>query len=248
MHAERRIDPRRIHPSDMTAGRILIVDDDVRLGGMLVELLAKENFQPAHVSNRAAALACLARRSFDLLILDAMMPNMDGIELLRRLRKEGSVPVLMLTALGEDKDRILALELGADDCLVKPFSVRELVARLRAILRRSAHGRPDSTPLALGALAIYPGTMSATLEGVPVRLTTAEFMVLEALARSAGRVQSRETLTYQALGRPIEPFDRSIDTHISNIRRKLCLDPGRGIEIKSSRGRGYVLTIPGGGA
>jgi DNA-binding response OmpR family regulator len=232
----------------MTAGRILIVDDDVRLAGMLVELLAGENFQPAHASNGAAALACLARRSFDLLILDVMLPRsqtrMDGLELLRRLRKEGSVPVLMLTARGDEKDGILALELGADDYLVKPFSVRELVARVRAILRRSANARPDSTPLALGALAIYPGTMSATLEGVPVRLTTAEFMVLEALARSAGRVQSRETLTYQALGRSLEPFDRSIDTHISNIRRKLCLDPGRGMEIKSSRGHGYVLTLP----
>jgi two-component system response regulator CpxR len=234
----------------MTTGRILIVDDDVRLAGMLVELLAGENFQPAHASNGAAALACLARRSFDLLILDVMMPRsqttMDGFELLLRLRKEGSVPVLMLTAPGDEQDGILALELGADDYLVKPFSVRELVARLRAILRRSANGRPDSTPLALGALAIYPGTMSATLAGVPVRLTTAEFMVLEALARSAGRVQSRETLTYQALGRPLEPFDRSIDTHISNIRRKLCLDPGRGIEIKSWRGHGYVLTLPRG--
>lgn len=228
----------------MTAGRILIVDDDVRLAGMLVELLAGENFQPAHASNGAAALACLARRSFDLLILDVMMPRMDGLEILRRLRKEGSVPVLMLTALGGEKEGILALELGADDYLVKPFSVRELVARLRAILRRSANGRPDSAPLALGALAIYPGTMSATLEGAPVRLTTAEFMVLEALARSAGRVQSRETLTYEALGRPLKPFDRSIDTHISNIRRKLCLDPGLGIEIKSSRGHGYVLTFP----
>jgi DNA-binding response OmpR family regulator len=234
----------------MTTGRILIVDDDVRLAGMLVELLAGENFQPAHASNGTAALACLARRSFDLLILDVMMPRgqtkMDGLELLRRLRREGSVPVLMLTAPGDEQDGILALELGADDYLVKPFSVRELVARLRAILRRSANGRPDSTPLALGALAIYPGTMAATLAGVPVRLTTAEFMVLEALARSAGRVQSRETLTYQALGRPLEPFDRSIDTHISNIRRKLCLDPGRGIEIKSWRGHGYVLTLPRG--
>ena len=110
-------------------------------------------------------------------------------------------------------------------------------------LQRLNHYRPDSTPLALGALAIDPGTMSATLEGVPLRLTTAEFMVLEALARSAGRFQSREILTHQALGRRLEPFDRSIDTHISNIRRKLRLHPGRGIEIKSWRGYGYMLTI-----
>jgi DNA-binding response OmpR family regulator len=232
----------------MTAGRIPIVDDDVRLAGMLLELLAAENFQPAHTPNGAAALARLARRSFDLLILDVIRPQVDGFALLRRLRKEGrSVPVLMLSALGDENHRILALELGADDYLVKPFSVRELLARLRALLRRSAHAGPDSTPLELGALAIYPGTMSATLEGVPVRLTTAEFMLLEALARSAGRVQSRETLTYQALGRRLEPFDRSIDTHISNIRRKLLsLDPERGVEIKSWRGHGYVLTVPSG--
>ncbi|HUJ51091.1 MAG TPA: response regulator transcription factor [Bryobacteraceae bacterium] len=224
------------------------MDDDVRLAGMLVELLAAENFQLAHASNGAAALARLARRSFDLVILDVARPQVDGFALLRRLRKEGrSMPVLMLSALADEHDRILALELGADDYLVKPFSVRELLARLRALLRRSAHARADPTPLALGALAIYPGTMSATLEGVPVRLTTAEFMLLEALARSAGRVQSRETLTYQALGRPLEPFDRSIDTHISNIRRKLLsLDPERGVEIKSWRGHGYVLTVPSG--
>jgi DNA-binding response OmpR family regulator len=232
----------------MSEGRILIVDGDVHLAGLLVELLAGENYQPAHASNGVAALACLARRSFDLLILDVMMPKMDGLDLLRRVRKEGSIPVLMLTARGDGQDRILALELGADDCLAKPFSVCELVARLRAILRRSTNSRPDSTPLAIGALAIYPGTMSVTLEGVPVRLTTAEFMVLEALARSAGRVQSRETLTYLGLGRPLEPFDRSIDTHISNIRRKLCLDSRRGIEIKNSRGHGYVLTLPCGRA
>ncbi len=213
---------------------------------MLVELLTEENFQPAHASDGAAALACLARRSFDLLILDVRMPEMDGIELLRRVRKTRSTPVLMLTAIGDERSRILALELGADDYLVKPFSVGELVARLRAILRRSVHGRPHPAPLRLGALAIDPGTMSATLEGVPVRLTAAEFILLDALARSAGRVQSRETLTYRALGRRLEPFDRSIDTHISNIRRKLCLDPGRGIEIKSWRGHGYVLTASGG--
>jgi DNA-binding response OmpR family regulator len=232
----------------MRAGRILIVDDDVRLGGMLVELLTADDFQPAHASTGAVALACLARRPFDLVIVEVVMPKMDGLEFLRRVRKERTIPVLMLTAPGDKKDGILALELGADDYLVKPFSGRELVAHLRAILRRSNNSRPDSAPVALGALAIDPGTMSATLEGVPVRLTAAEFMLLESLARATGRVQSRQTLTYQALGRPLEPFDRSIDTHISNIRRKLCLDPGRGIEIKSLRGHGYVLTGPRGRA
>ncbi len=228
----------------MTAGRILIVDNDVRLAGMLVELLAGENFQPAHAPNGAAALACLARRSFDLLILDVMTGKADGLELLRCLRMQGHTPVLMLTECGQEEEGILGLELGADDYLSKPFRARELVARLRAILRRAdLKGRTVPAPLTLGELAIDPGARSATMEGVPVRLTTAEFLVLEALARSAGRVQSRATLTYQALGRRLEPFDRSIDTHISNIRRKLCLDPRRGIEIKSSRGHGYVLAV-----
>jgi len=224
----------------VTAGRILIVDDDVRLTGRLVEVLTEEDFQPVRVANGAAALALLARRSFDLLILGVT----NGLEMLRRVRKERSTPVLMLTEVRKEKERILALELGADGCLAKPFSARELLARVRAILRRAANDPRDSNPLAVGALAIDPRTLSATVEGVPVRLTTAEFMVLEALARSAGRVQSRETLTYRALGRRLEPFDRSIDTHISNIRRKLRLDPGRGIGIKSSRGHGYVLTVP----
>jgi len=232
----------------MTASKILIVDDDIQLAGMLVELLAGEGFAPAHALSGAVPLARLSRHSFDLVILDVMTGKMDGLELLRCLRMQGHIPVLMLTARGNEEDGILGLELGADDYLSKPFSARELVARLRAILRRSElKGRTESTPLTLGELAIDPGARSATMEGVPVRLTTAEFMVLEALARSAGRVQSRVTLTYQALGRRLDPFDRSIDTHISNIRRKLCLNPGRGIEIKSLRGHGYVLTVPRGG-
>jgi two-component system response regulator CpxR len=164
-----------------------------------------------------------------------------GRELQQRPGKRGSF--LVLATLGGGKDRILILELDAVDCLVRPFGARELATLLRAILHRNAKDRPNSNPLALGALKIDPETMSATLDGVPVRLTTAEFKVLETLARSAGRVQSRETLTFEALGRRLEPFDRSTDTHMSNIRRKLCLDPGRGIEIRSSRGHGYMLTV-----
>jgi DNA-binding response OmpR family regulator len=231
----------------MSTSKILIVDDDARLAGVLVELLAREGFEPAHASSGAAALARLPRHSYDLVILDVVRGSRDALNLLRWLRMQGSVPVLILTARGGKKDGILGLELGADDYLSKPFSPRELVARLRAILRRSGQrGRTEPTPLTLGELAIDPGARSAAMEGVPVQLTTAEFMVLEALARSAGRVQSRATLTCQALGRRIEPFDRSIDTHVSNIRRKLCLDQGRGIEIKSLRGHGYVLTVPRG--
>jgi len=229
------------------AGKILIVDDDVRLAGVLLELLAGEGFEPSHALSGAVARARLSRRSFDLVILDVMTGKADGLDVLRWLRRSGQIPVLLLTARGDEEDGILGLELGADDFLSKPFRRRELVVRLRAILRRSDRNGPaEPTSLRLGELAIDPGARSATIEGAPVRLTSAEFLVLEALARSAGRVQSRATLTYQALGRRLEPFDRSIDTHISNLRRKLCLDTERGIEIKSSRGHGYVLTVPRG--
>ncbi len=230
----------------MSRRKILIVDNDVPLAGRLIEFLAGEGFEAAHALNSAAALAQLGRHYFDLAILDAGAEKIDGIALLRRLRVQWDLPVLMLTASGGDEVGILGLDLGADDYLVKPFRAREMVARLRAVLRRSEpKGQISAAPLMLGELALDSGAKSATMDGVPVRLTTAEFQLLEALARSAGRVQSRAMLTHKALGRRLEPFDRSIDTHVSNIRRKLCLDAGRGIEIRSFRGHGYALTMRG---
>jgi DNA-binding response OmpR family regulator len=232
----------------MSASKILIVDNDVRTARMLGDILAGEGFEPAHEPSRSAMLARVPRHSYDLVILDVEAGDREGFDLLRCLRMQEPVPVLMLTARGGRKDGILGLELGADDYLSRPFSPRELVARLRAILRRSGPSRrTDSIPLTLGELTIDLAVRSASMEGVPVRLTTAEFMLLEILVRSAGRVQSRATLTTQALGRRLKPYDRSIDTHISNIRRKLSLDVGRGLEIKSSRGRGYVLTVAASG-
>src|SRR5579872_4429057 len=162
-----------------------------------------------HPKNSAERRVESHRSASRILIVDDDVRLASMLEFLRRLKKKGSVPVLTLTALADEQDRILALELGADDYLLKPFMVRELGSFLRALLRQCVNARPDSTPFALGALAIDPGTMSAALDGVPVRLTTAEFMLLETLARSAGRIQSRETLTHQALGRTLEPFDRS---------------------------------------
>ena len=226
--------------------RLLIVDDDLQLGRMLGEFLLGEGFATEHAETGAAALRWLAGRSYDLVILDIMMPKLSGLEVLRRLRLSGDVPVLMLTARGEEDDRILGLELGADDYLSKPFNPRELVARVRAILRRrdakDGTGRPK---IEVGALILDPGSMSVVLDGREVRLTTAEFMVLETLARSAGRAQSRAALTHQALGRPLEAFDRSIDTHVSNIRRKLRLGPGGGLDIRGLRGHGYMLSAAG---
>ena len=231
----------------MTRAAILVVDDDDALAGMILELLAAEGFAPTHAPDGQTAVELLLRRSFDLVLLDVMMPGMDGLQLLRRLRMEGSVPVLMLTARGDEDDRVLGLELGADDYLSKPFSSRELIARVSAVLRRSEMRTSSAgRELKVGPLAIDAEEFSATLNGVPVRLTIAEFMVLKALARSPGRIQSRASLTYHALGRALEPFDRSIDTHVSNIRRKLGFDRHHGIDIKNLRGHGYVLTAPDG--
>ena len=224
--------------------RILIVDDDLALGGMLTELLDREGFEAVHAPNARAALDLIARIPFGLVILDIMMPRMDGLQLLRRVRSEGSLPVLMLSARGREDDRILGLELGADDYLAKPFSARELVARIRSILRRSDAGRRavPSSALRVGSLTIDCDAMSVTLNDVPVRLTAAEFRVLEALMRSPGEIQSKAGLSYRALGRPLEPFDRSIDTHVSNIRRKLFRGERPDVDIRCLRGHGYLLT------
>jgi two-component system response regulator CpxR len=227
----------------VTGPAILVVDDDLALAGMVVDLLIAEAFAPIHAPNGPAALDLLLRRSFDLVIVDVMMPGMDGLQLLRQVRMGGSVPVLMLTARGDENDRVLGLELGADDYLAKPFSARELIARIKAVLRRSQmRNHTVERELKLGALLLDFEGLSVKLNGIPVRLTTAEFLVLDALARSAGRTQTRASLTYQALGRKLEPFDRSIDTHVSSIRRKLSIEGGCGINIKNVRGLGYVLT------
>jgi len=226
--------------------RLLIVDDDVQLGRMLGEFLLGEGFSAEHAPDGPAGLRRLTAQGYDLVILDIMMPKLSGLEVLRRLRLSGDTPVLMLTARGEEDDRILGLELGADDYLSKPFSPRELVARVRAILRRrDPKAGARRARIEVGALTLDPDSLSVLMDGREVRLTTAEFVVLETLARSPGRAQSRAALTHQALGRPLEAFDRSIDTHVSNIRRKLGLGPGGGLDIRGLRGHGYVLNAAG---
>jgi len=225
---------------------ILIVDDDVELGSMLVRLLKLEGLAAEFQSSSRDALHRHSQCPFDLLILDVMMPPPDGLEMLQQVRERGATPVLMLTARGDEDDRVRGLDLGADDYLAKPFGARELVARVKAILRRSPPTKTESEPLRLGSLSIEPSTMSAYLDGARIALTAAEFRVLDVLARSPGEIQSRDRLCRRALGRPLEAFDRSIDTHVSCIRRKLRLAQGAPMDIRSARGWGYMLVFAGG--
>src|SRR5450755_5100763 len=225
--------------------RVLLVDDDRELCQMLAEYLEAEHFDVTSVHDGGDALAELKVNEFQILILDVMLPTLGGFDVLRTLGASHETPILMLTARGDDVDRIVGLDLGADDYLSKPFNPRELVARMRAILRRASHraargGIPDE--LTVGRIVLNTGTHQVRVAGVPVGLTGAEFRVLELLMRSAGKVISREAMTEQALGRKLVPYDRSIDTHISNLRRKLELEMGKNPEIKNLRGSGYTLT------
>ena len=225
--------------------RVLLVDDDRELCQMLTEYLNAEHFDVTSVHDGGDALERLRTADFEILILDVMLPSVGGFDVLRKLGASYQTPILMLTARGDDIDRIVGLELGADDYLSKPFNPRELVARIRAILRRARNrpGRgavPDE--LDVGPIVLHTGTHLVHVAGRLVPLTGAEFRVLELLMRSAGQVLSREELTEQALGRKLVAYDRSIDTHISNLRRKLELAAGRNPEIKNVRGSGYTLT------
>ena len=225
--------------------RVLIVDDDRELCQMLTEYLVAEHFDVKCVHDGSDALGELQNNEFEILILDVMLPSVSGFDLLRKLGASHDTPILMLTARGDDVDRIVGLELGADDYLSKPFNPRELVARIRAILRRansrqSRNGAPDE--LTVGPIVLNTGTHQVHVSGKLVTLTGAELRVLELLMRSAGQVISRESMTEQALGRKLVAYDRSIDTHISNLRRKLELEAGRNPEIKNVRGAGYTLT------
>jgi DNA-binding response OmpR family regulator len=225
--------------------RVLIVDDDRELCQMLTEYLDAEHFDVQSVHDGGDALRELQNNNFEILILDVMLPSISGFDLLRKLGASYATPILMLTARGDDVDRIVGLELGADDYLSKPFNPRELVARIRAILRRANHrstrgGAPDE--LVVGPIVLNTGTHQAHVSRKLVPLTGAELRVLELLMRSAGQVISRESMTEQALGRKLVAYDRSIDTHISNLRRKLELETGKNPEIKNVRGAGYTLT------
>ncbi len=224
---------------------VLLVDDDRELCRMLGEYLNPEGFRLTTVHDGDEALYALGRHHFDLIVLDVMLPRLGGLDVLRTLRQKNTTPVLMLTARGEDIDRVVGLELGADDYLPKPFNPRELVARMRAILRRSLllepqPGRRDR--IDAGPLSLHFASRTASARGQTINLTGAEFRVLEVLMQQVGIVVSREQLTRQVLGRRLTPYDRSIDTHISNIRRKLVAVADQ-VSIVNVRRTGYVITV-----
>jgi two-component system, OmpR family, response regulator len=224
----------------------LLVEDDLRLASLTREYLEGHGISVVHVGDGPRGLAEAQAGKFDVVLLDLMLPGKDGLEVCRELRVRSDVPVIVLTARGEEADRVMGLELGADDYLAKPFSPRELLARIRAVVRR-ARGRagPARGAVRVGALVVDPGAMRATLDGRELALTAYEFALLEVLARRAGRVLSREQLMELAKGSADESFDRSIDVHVSRLRQKLGDDPKRPRLIKTVRGSGYVLAAEG---
>jgi DNA-binding response OmpR family regulator len=224
--------------------QILIIDDDVALCELVTEYLEPHAFEikTVHRGDHGAELALSEK--FSLVVLDVMLPGLNGFEVLRRIRTESRVPVLMLTARGDDVDRIVGLEIGADDYLPKPFNPRELLARIRAILRRSQtdSARENNQPetLAAGDVELDLGTRVVRRAGQVVELTAVEFDLLEKLLRAAGRIITREELSKEVLGRSTSPFDRSIDMHISNLRKKLGHHLADVERIKTVRGVGYI--------
>jgi two-component system, OmpR family, response regulator CpxR len=221
--------------------KILIIDDDVELCELVGEYLTREGFEVEAVHNGDKGLERALSGDHALIVLDLMLPGMMGLDLLRRLRSESRTPVLILTARGEDVDRIVGLEIGADDYLAKPFNPRELLARVRAILRRSQGGPASSVaPVTVGDVELDPGARTVTRDGEPLELTAVEFSLLEALMRAAGQVVTREYLAQTVLGRRFVAYDRSIDMHVSKLRKKLGTQPGDGERIKTVRGVGYI--------
>lgn len=225
------------------AQRVLIVDDDERLSAMVADYLQAAGYDVDRRFTGGDGLAALARETMDAVILDIMLPDMDGFEVCRRLRTTSNVPVLMLTARGDDMDRIIGLEIGADDYLPKPFNPRELLARLKAILRRSngANDPAAAPPLRFGRLEIDPASRTVRLDGEEKPLTSYQFDLLLALARNAGRVMNRERIMDLVKGEELEAFDRSIDVHISRIRAAIENDAKHPRRILTVRGAGYVF-------
>lgn len=221
---------------------ILLIDDDQELCGLLKEYFTAEGFEVAMAHTGTEGLQLALKQNFDLILLDVMLPEMDGFEVLKALRVQKMTPVIMLTAKGDDFDRIFGLELGADDYIPKPFNHRELLARVKAITRRVDHYKqhsPDDT-FTIHQLRLDVASRSATVNGEVLSLTGTEYEVLHLLVRTAGEVVDKQTISRQVLGRPLVPYDRSIDMHVSNVRKKIAA-LSEHTYIKTIRGAGYIF-------
>lgn len=223
--------------------RILLIDDDEGFSGLLADYLAGEGFEVEVCGDGLSAPARLLEGSWDLVILDVMLPGMSGLDVLREVRPQLTAPVLMLTARGEDTDTVVGLELGADDYVSKPVSPRVLVARMRALLRRRHGAVADEGILQVGDLVLEEGARRVTVGGFEPELTGAEFNLLALLLRNAGRPVSRERLAREGLGTPLQAYDRRVDTHMAQIRKKLGPLPDGGPRIQTIRGSGYQYVV-----
>ena len=227
--------------------RLLLVDDDIELCEMLSEYLSLENFEVVSAHDGAAGVELALNGQFDLVVLDVMLPKLNGFEVLQRIRQHSNCPILMLTARGDELDRIVGLESGADDYLPKPCNPRELVARLRAILRRShattVEDVASQNVITVGEIELQPAARQVRRAGTMVPLTSTEFNLLEVLMRNAGQVVSKADLSVQAMGRPLTPYDRSIDMHISKLRRQLGGSADDQPLILTVRGIGYLFAV-----
>ncbi len=227
--------------------KILIIDDDEELCDLVSEYLGVEGFETEAVHDGEKGLERAGSGDYDMAVLDVMLPKMNGFEVLRSLRRDSNLPILMLTARGDDMERIVGLEIGADDYLAKPFNPRELVARLKAILRRVNDGRQNgedpAEKIEIDDLELSTSSRSVKLSGEEVNLTSVEFDLLRALLKDAGTVIRKEDLSENVLDRKLSPFDRSLDMHISNLRKKLGLRADGSERIKTIRSVGYIYTV-----
>jgi two-component system OmpR family response regulator len=227
----------------ITKGRVLVVDDEPKVLSIVRSYLQKEGFQVMEAHDGKQALEAFRREKPDLIVLDIMMPELDGLDVLREIRRTSRVPVILLTAKVEETDKLVGLELGADDYVAKPFSPRELTARVKAVLRRAQKPTEESgKPVCIGHMTVDPERFEVTCHGKPVNLTATEFRIVLALAQSAGRVLSRQQLLERAMDMAYEGYDRTIDAHIKNIRRKLSSANGeKGCNVVTVQGIGYKL-------
>ena len=238
---------RCAHLFEAAVDPVLIIDDDIELCSMLEDYLARHGFSVTTEHHGELGLHRALTGDFAIVLLDVMLPGLDGFEVLRRLRTSSQVSVLLLTARGEDIDRIVGLEIGADDYLPKPFNPRELLARVRAILRRSAAAKPSRSSikhLSVAGIELDTGSRAATCNGVELELTNVEFELLCTLMQAPGQILTREHLTESVLDRRFNPFDRSLDMHVSRLRRKLDDAAKLGDQIKTIRSVGYQLALP----